>query len=305
MKTHLPVYTQYSNNQIFRIAINKNKFHINDQIKNEQNLIGTITEQNDKYIIVSWDDNTFERIKIADFQKMLSNKELIKVNNISIKPKKQIINANTSVEELVNLAIEKGIIDASDKELEMVKVEAFDKKALNEYKKNILNFSTDGDVYSLNEDEVNIQENISEEEKQAMQMLNKLRPKKIQSTININNTDSRSLKHIKDTKNVTFANIDSLEAPINFEDSLMKLANNTTSNDIGNNFQDEMSLDDIISEISNESTIKQNNNKVFLNTPLQGLTRPLITGVNKDNINPVNSAFSELFSPEMWSTIGR
>lgn len=305
MKTHLPVYTQYPNNRIFRIAINKNKFHINDQIKNEQNLIGTITEQNDKYIIVSWDDNTFERIKIADFQKMLSNKELIKVNNISIKPKKQIINANASVEELVNLAIEKGIIDASDKELEMVKVEAFDKKTLNEYKKNILNFSTDGDVYSLNENEVNIQENISEEEKQAMQMLNKLRPKKIQSTININNTDSRSLKHIKDTKNVTFANIDSLEAPINFEDSLMKLANNTTSNDIDNNFQDEMSLDDIISEISNESTIKQNNNKVFLNTPLQGLTRPLITGVNKDNINPVNSAFSELFSPEMWSTIGR
>lgn len=305
MKTHLPVYTQYSNNQIFRIAINKNKFHINDQIKNEQNLIGTITEQNDKYIIVSWDDNTFERIKIADFQKMLSNKELIKVNNISIKPKKQIINANASVEELVNLAIEKGIIDASDKELEMVKIEAFDKKALNEYKKNILNFSTDGDVYSLNEDEVNIQKNISEEEKQAIQMLNKLRPKKIQSTININNTDSRSLKHIKNTKNVTFANIDSLEAPINFEDSLMKLANNTTSNDIDNNFQDEMSLDDIISEISNESTIKQNNNKVFLNTPLQGLTRPLITGVNKDNINPVNSAFSELFSPEMWSTIGR
>lgn len=305
MKTHLPVYTQYSNNQIFRIAINKNKFHINDQIKNEQNLIGTITEQNDKYIIVSWDDNTFERIKIADFQKMLSNKELIKVNSISIKPKKQIINANASVEELVNLAIEKGIIDVSDKELEMVKVEAFDKKALNEYKKNILNFSTDGDVYSLNEDEVNIQENISEEEKQAMQMLNKLRPKKIQSTININNTDSRSLKHIKDTKNITFANINSLEAPINFEDSLMKLANNTTSNDIDNSFQNEMSLDDIISEISNESTIKQNNNKVFLNTPLQGLTRPLITGVNKDNINPVNSAFSELFSPEMWSTIGR
>lgn len=305
MKTHLPVYTKYSNNQIFRIAINKNKFHINDQIKNEQNLIGTITEQNDKYIIVSWDDNTFERIKIADFQKMLSNKELIKVDSVSIKPKKQIINANASVEELVNLAIEKGIIDASDKELEMVKVEAFDKKALNEYKKNILNFSTDGDVYSLNEDEVNIQENISEEEKQAIQMLNKLRPKKIQSTININNTDSRSLKHIKDTKNVTFANIDSLETPINFEDSLMKLANNTTSNDIDNNFQDEMSLDDIISEISNESTIKQNNNKVFLNTPLQGLTRPLITGVNKDNINPVNSAFSELFSPEMWSTISR
>ena len=310
MKTHLPVYFN-SNNKAFKIAINKNKININDQIQNRNNLIGIITELNNNYAIISWDDGTFERIRLNEFRNLLQNKELIKISNTGItKQIKKSINISTSsIKDLVNMAIEKGIIDNSDKELEILKLESFDQQALNEYKNNILNFNTDGEVYSLSEDEANDSIAISKEEQEAMKMLNTLRPKKHITATSLNDTESRSLVDVKDFNNyrdISFSNIDSITTPPTFEESLLKLADNENNENNNIDIKDnDMSLDDIISQVQSESKIKQNNNKIFLNTPFQGLTRPLITGANKDNINSVNTAFSELFSPEMWSINGR
>lgn len=268
----------------------------------------------------------------------------------------------TAAQELVQLAIDKGIIDENDKEIEIIKVMAFDDEAFNKYKDLVLNTTADnGEVSSIPE-----YEGLYPKEIEAHNMLNKIRQQ--QGTFSLPSSgsgytgDTRSIADYKNANQITFDSTnhgtkvamkqatldDGLMALLNSQSSSSSLqpsqnVNNYTntnfdldadgfSTNFNSNFNSDLdsnssnsnydlnTVDDSYSDLSLEAIMDQvkqennnsqtvhnatmNNHNGFLKKPFSGLTKPLLMS-NADNINPINTAFKELFSPDMWTSIGR
>lgn len=279
----------------------------------------------------------------------------------------------SAAQELVQLAIDKGIIDENDKEIEIIKVMAFDDEAFNKYKNLVLNTTVDnGEVSSIPE-----YEGLSPKEIEAYNMLNKIRQQ--QGTFSLSSAgseyagDTRSIADYKNTNQITFDSTnhgtkvaikqatldDGLMALLNSQSPLQSSSssplqssqdvNNYTNTNLdadgfsmdfnsnldGNSFNNnsynnnssssnsnydlsavndsysDLSLEAIMDQIKQENNNSQivhnaamNNHNGFLKKPFSGLTKPLLMS-NADNINPINTAFKELFSPDMWTSIGR
>lgn len=348
-------------NQYYRISpqhIN-NVINIDDYVKNNyNNLYGKVINKDNQYIVIAWDDNTYERIKLEILDNSLikisakeytdnvstSENNLLKndflKNDKPVQPK-PVKKNKTEIEQLVNLAVEKGIIDFNDIEVETAKIESFDAKALQQYKDMVTNFNDDGEVTSLSSEEIKTQniQGLSPDEIKAQNMLQQLKQQRgivpaRQKNIDVNNTDSRSLKDINNEQ-VTFINTNNgtvvNKQRMSFEDSLFdSLQNDTTKfqdeiKDNNKNFKkdNDSSLDE--SFVNNESSInsetfvndeeqlnsimnqleeENKNTSNFLKLPFNGITKPLLINA-PDNINPVNTAFKDLFSPDMWTSLGR
>lgn len=325
-KTHLKtIKNNLKKQQRYRIAVNSHalanrSFDKNDYVKNIYGIYGIVSKKENNQIIVSWNDNTYERIqleninnylskideeeyqlhnnKIPDIEKVQLQQKVAELENkITNKQVKQV--KYDAATELVDLAINKGIVDENDRDIEVMKVEAFDDSAFEQYKEMVLNFSTEGgEVSSLAlQQQQNVDtDGLSKEEIEAKNMLAQLKFQRGISSSNINTnmefSDSRSLNDISTNMNrITFANTNNgkqvLNKPVTFDDTLasMELAKSAT-------------VQNIDTKVEEESA----NN--FLKSPISGLTKPLLIDAS-NNINSMNTAFKELFSPDMWTSIGR
>ena len=346
-------------NKYYRISpqSKNNNININDYVKNNNNLYGIIKNKDDQYIVIAWNDNTYERIQLATLNKAyltkISENEYVDTIESQISPlqgssintafiqnasiQNNNINKDKSeIQKLVDLAVEKGIIDQNDVDVEITKIESFDDQAFKQYKDMVLNFVDDGEVTSLSNEEIDTS-GLSPKEIQAQNMLKQLKHQHgISSTrqknIDINTTDSRSLKDLNDQK-ITFANTnngtDINISTVSLEDSLMNSLQNDNNIIQNNNNQlidtemdidnigfnndinislneknkEELSLDSIMNQLNNENK-EMNKNNSFLGTPFNGITKPLLIN-SSDNINPVNAAFRDLFSLDMWTVMSK
>ena len=372
-------------NETYRIALNKkffNKdcFNENDYVKNDNGLIGFIKSRDNNQIVVSWNDNTYERIQLANINNYLhkiTKKDYIQENSVnndsfqdlslikeenSINDKENINDMQKKIaeledklnnkqknqvkynaaKELVSLAISKGILDENDEEIEILKILSFSEEDFNKYKEMLLtsvsSINADEEVSSLTDDDnENIDDGLSPEEKEAQQMLNKLRGGN-RKKLSFANADgeSRSLKNLSQqsfmSNKITYANTNggtTLNAQqVTLDDGLMSMFADSspspspqTDNFIrqasvtDNNFDEasfnnlsesnqaeNLSLDEIFASSSPQPQQQQTNS--FLKTPLNGITKPLLIASSSDNINPINNAFKELFSPDMWTSVG-
>ena len=440
---HLKIYNNDDNvNQCYRISPRRknNNFNINDYVKNNNNLYGIIKDKNDNYIIVNWNDNTYERLQIPLINKnyliriskneysdninyvdtiesqisplqtstvntassqdnftknditednftknqSISNnytepEQAIEKNAVKISKKGLSAENDNKITQLINLALNKGIIDPDEVETEKLKLTAFDDEALKQYEEMLNNTSDEGEVISLSESQIDTS-GLSPQEAEAQNMLHKLKHQRGISTtsrqknINVNDVNSRSLHDMEKTA-ITYMNTNNGQtinnSQVSLDDSLLQaLSNNNyqsdnysnnnnyqsnnyqSDNDIsndnsfdidnidsnnninfnntfGNNFSNSsnnsfdnnfnnnhnnygnnsntnnnvnnanaMSLDSIVEQI------QQDNKSSFLKTPFNGLTKPLLINTS-DNINPINNAFRELFSPDMFTHMGK
>lgn len=176
---------------------------------------------------------------------------------------------NNEANKLIELAIEKNIIDDDDKEIEMTKILNMNDEEFNKYKNYIINYSLNGEVTSNNIDDSNLTE------------------------------AERALKKIK---NGTFKN-----SPVNVDFS--KFSSNSDTRDlssIGTNVDyrngfDENSVNDSI--INNLNDNMNNEKKLDLSkfANLQGLKKPIVTSLNtiSPNIETIqNNMVNELI--QMW-----
>lgn len=434
---HLKIYNNDDNvNQCYRISPRRknNNFNINDYVKNNNNLYGIIKDKNDNYIIVNWNDNTYERLQIPlinknyliriskneysdninyvdtiesqisplqtstvntassqdnfienDFTNNQSteNEQVMEKNTVKIS-KKELSAENNKITQLINLALNKGIIDPDEVETEKLKLTAFDDAALKQYEEMLNNTSDEGEVISLSESQIDTS-GLSPQEAEAQNMLHKLKHQRGISTmsrqrnINVNDVNSRSLHDMEKTA-ITYMNTNNGQtinnSQVSLDDSLLQALSNNNyqsnnyqsdnysnsnnyqnnnnyqndsyqdNNDISNNNSFDIDNIDSNSNINFNNTFDKNfnsdynnnhnnygnnsnsniNNNVnnanvmsldsiveqiqrdnkssFLKTPFNGLTKPLLINTS-DNINPINNAFRELFSPDMFTHMGK
>ena len=292
-----------------------------------------------------------ENLKELQLQQKVTELE-DKLHNKQVDQLKQ-----SAAQKLVQLAIDKSIIDENDKEIEIIKVMAFDDEAFNKYKDLVLNTTVDNDeVSSIPE-----YEGLSPKEIEAHNMLNKIRQQ--QGTFSLPSSgsgytsDTRSIADYKNTNQITFDSTNHgtkvAMKQATLDDGLMALLNSQSSSslqssqdinnytntnfdldadgfstdfnsDLDNNSSNsnydlntandsysDLSLEAIMDQVKQENDNSQtvhnaamNNHNGFLKKPFSGLTKPLLMS-NADNINPINTAFKELFSPDMWTSIGR
>ena len=341
-------------------ASNEKSFHdllnikMNDKVKNTDGLEGIVSKKNNDTIFVNWNDNTIERIKLANITDgYLSYVDTIEtqvsplgtgtlntalvdertnsaednVNNDTTLETKQLQKRiadleeqlknkqdnsikKHATEEIVDLAIQKGMIDEDDKDLELLKVAAFDDDTFEQYQNEVLNFSTTGEVSSMQEDQTDIP-GLSKQEIEAQNMLAKRKfelgistPK--QNNVDIKTVESRSTRDVGERNQITFENIGQWEKPKSLEDALLSLDDGSMDNlsydsmfnDNSNNTDNANIIDDIAGTYELEKTLHKQANVSH------GITKPLIMGQSTPAyMAPTNSNFSELFSQLNWTTL--
>ena len=273
---------------------------------------------------------------------------------MSVKKKIPLPSASLAPDELVKLALAKGMIDEDNYDLELTKVSLFDEQALKQYRDEVNNYSIDGEVSSIGDEDVDVQ-GLSPEEAQAKRELVRLKSQRgISSSQSFSTAETRSLADIS-KPSLTFDDIKNgaqLSRPSSFEEALLQLdddnygtnniddsnytninADNFDSYDFGinddiesfsddnyndisdysihNNSDQELSLESIMKQINadNAKPIPRETNftraasassSSFFSTPIQGLTKPIVT--NYDSFK--NASFNDLFNLD-WSTIGK
>ena len=146
-KTHLQVYNQNKNiNKYYRISPRRNNYNFNknDYVKNNNDLYGIIQEKNNNYMIINWNDNTYERIQLPILDKnyliRISKKEYVDTIESQVSPLQTSTintaskNNNNKIQYLIDLAIKKGVIDSDEIDTEKIKLAAFDEQALKQLK---------------------------------------------------------------------------------------------------------------------------------------------------------------------------
>jgi len=332
---HLKIYNNDDNvNQCYRISPRRknNNFNINDYVKNNNNLYGIIKDKNDNYIIVNWNDNTYERLQIPLINKNYliriskneysdninyvdtiesqisplqtstvntassqdnftknnltgnnhtESEQVIEKNAVKISKKELSAENNNKITQLINLALNKGIIDPDEVETEKLKLTAFDDEALKQYEEMLNNTSDEGEVISLSESQIDTS-GLSPQEAEAQNMLHKLKHQRGISTmsrqknVNVNDVNSRSLHDMEKTA-ITYMNTNNGQtinnSQVSLDDSLLQaLSNNNyqNNNDISNSYQNNNSYQGNNNISDNNSfdidNIDLNNNNNFNNT---------------------------------------
>lgn len=218
-------------------------------------------------------------------------------NNMTASMKEKVAN------ELVDLAVSKGMIDEDDKDLEIVKLSSLNDDEMRQYEQDVINYSDDGNIVEL-ANETESEEDytgLSDKEIEAKKMLGSLKLKgSAPSTpaADTSGSNSRNLSEVKyDSANVdprTFTNNQH-----EFEESLegllsgIKTDNSTVSND-----------DTTVAKKAikrHASIAEQKSLPGFEN--LQGLKKPLVMG-SSEQFKSSNS-IGDMFKDLNWTTISR
>ena len=345
----------------------------NEDFSNEDivdDIINDITENSSNETILNENVTNNTSNEISTNENQNSNDDSVDIEHPNLdnllqqqKVKKAVKRQNKelsiqSAKELVDLALQKGMIDEDEYDLELMKVEAFDEDSFNQYKSSVLDTKLPGEVTSKEDD----MQGMSPEEIKARNIIRSHR----QVTASYNDYsdgESRSLSELNN--NIP---IENMTKPPSFEDSLLSIMNNLSQeqspnndlvndNSINDNLSDDLDtldnyvdidaldvndsvndnvsmnddarLDQLIRQLqrndnSKTATNKQssimtfnqkpkvqttmkkvaNNNKNFLSSPFSGLTKPLIMAAN-ENANPIDHAFSQLFSNDLWTVPGQ
>lgn len=262
-------------------------------------------------------DTTAEDI---DLQKIKENKKIqdleTKLNNKSVmKVKEDVAN------ELASLAVDKGMIDVEDLDMEALKIMAMSEEEFKNYQQQVLNYQQNGEVtsYKLDDDKY---AGLSPKEREAQEQLDKLKMSgKYMPQSNSFNADY-SRRSLSDIGNNTAAKNN---RPISMEDSLLRL-NNILDTDSRDNIHShnvpttaEIALNDPydMSEYKtnvhaqdnydiNNSSIQPSMQKPteFLHEPFEGITRPLSLGNDELTFEPTAAStnLGALLSQLDWST---
>jgi hypothetical protein len=253
-------------------------------------------EQNDIDTTIKLDTIDVEKEKLQHKIDKLENKI---TNNMTANMKEKVAN------ELVDLAISKGMIDADDKDLEIVKLSSLNDEEMRQYEQDVINYSDDGNIVELaNEKEKDDDyAGLSDEEIEAKKMLGSLRLKgTAPSTPSVSESsgESRKLSEVK----YDSANVDPRTFTNNQNELEESLANYLGS--IPNNIKNETSttrdMKSARKAISRHASIhEQKSLPGFEN--LQGLKKPLVMG-SSEQFKSSNS-ISDMFKDFNWTTISK
>ena len=220
-------------------------------------------------------------------------------NNMTANMKEKVAN------ELVDLAISKGMIDADDKDLEIVKLSSLNDEEMRIYEQDVINFSDDGNIVELaNEAETDDDyAGLTEEEIEAKKMLGSLRLKGSAPSVPQvakSSAESRNLSEVKyDSANVdprTFTNNQN-----ELEESLASYLGNIPDN--------------VETKATASSDVKKSRKAIQRHAGLheqkslpgfenlQGLTKPLVMG-SSEQFKSSNS-ISDMFKDLNWTTISK
>ena len=285
------------------------QFEIGDHIQNTDGLTGIIASKNNNLYIVDWNDNTKERIKFAMADGYISKYEVKeeeqkpnieeikeqyqekKEKAMATNKKVQTIKMN-SAQQVISLAVDKGMIDQDDAELELMKLSSMDDAAFAEYEENVINFTTDGhEVYSEKPAEVDEDfTGLTEEQIEAKKKLNELKKSGIITSSSLSNTymASTEKRSLKDLDSRPF---DINSRPETLEDAFVKLMDDFENQQVKSTTK--------VAGITRHAE------------PHQGLQQPLIMGsANNDNSltngfsNSLTSNLSRLLQNMDWTTPG-
>lgn len=364
---HLKIYNNDDNiNQCYRISPRRknNNFNINDYVKNNNNLYGIIKDKNDNYIIVNWNDNTYERLQIPLINKnyliriskneysdninyvdtiesqisplqtstvntassqdnsikndIIESEQVIEKNAVKISKKELSAENNNKITQLINLALNKGIIDPDEVETEKLKLTAFDDEALKQYEEMLNNTSDEGEVISLSESQIDTS-GLSPQEAEAQNMLHKLKHQRGISTtsrkknINVNDVNSRSLHDMEKTA-ITYMNTNNGQtinnSQVSLDDSLLRALSN--NNYQSNSYQSNNSYQDNSyqgNNISNNNSfdidnIDLNNNNNFNNTFNNTFSNNFSNSSDNNSDNNFNNNFSSDYNNTFGNNYG-
>ena len=223
-----------------------------------------------------------EKIKMQRKINQLENKLTVKQSN---NMKEKIAN------DLINLAVIKGMIEKDDSQLEMTKILAMNDQQLKEYQSSIVDYETDGNVIT-SEVESN---DIFDEAELALRKIkgNGGQPiigdftNKTTMSSNFSSSDEkRSLGDIKDTK-FTFDNQFSVPS---FGDHVVS---------------------ELIDKLNNKTVISTQEKQGEVSTSLKGfenltgLTKPLVVANKPAAAFPTNTGLKDLMSDLGWTTLKR
>lgn len=229
-------------------------------------------------------------------------------NNMTANMKEKVAN------ELVDLAISKGMLDEDDRDLEIVKLSSLNDEEMKQYEQDVINYSDEGNIVELaNEsEEEEDYAGLSDKEVEAKKALKSLRFKGSAKGIptssrSASSCESRNLSEVKyDSANVdprTFTNNQN-----ELEESLASLLGSIDSS-IADNTNAKTNVQSTATQkakksISRHASIHEQKHESlpgFEN--LQGLKRPLVMG-NSEQFKSSNS-IKDAFNDFNWTTISR
>lgn len=264
----------------------------------------TVNQMLDK-AIAALDDDDNGIIEVGSIEGTISS-EVIDIEKIKLQRKvdelnDKLINKNTDsmkdkiANEIVALAISKGIIDNDDSDIEVQKVLSFNDDEFEKYKNSILEYEDDGSTVTSTSAPVPV--HLTE----AEMMLQKIKGNggngiigdfsnefKVH-TSEVNNVTSglskRSLSELKDEK-FTFEKVD--QTIPTFEDQFETILSSSLQNISTNNSMPVITENKELPGFEN----------------IQGLKKP-IRVTEKSSAYPSNTSLSELFSNMNWTTISK
>ena len=297
------------------ICADKQAFVIGDTVEHiEEKIKGKISFIGETKLAINWEDNTKERFTFDDADKELRKIEAyVDTTESEVNPlESSSSNPEKVANELVDLAISKGMLDEDDRDLEIVKLSSLNDEEMKQYEQDVINYSDEGNIVELaNEsEEEEDYSGLSDKEIEAKKALKSLRFKGSAKEIptssrSASSGESRNLSEVKyDSANVdprTFTNNQN-----ELEESLASLLGSIDSSVAANvktNVQDTVTQKAKKSISRHASIHEQKHESLPGFENLQGLKRPLVMG-NSEQFKSSNS-IKDVFNDLNWTTISK
>lgn len=236
--------------------------------------------------VITSDVIDIEKIKMQRKIEELNNKLTDKNTNFM---KEKIAN------EIITLAVSKGIIDNDDSDIEMQKVLSFNDDEFEKYKNSVLEYEDDGSIVTSTSAPVPV--NLTEAEIMLQKIKgnggngiigdfsNELKVHTSEANNSTSGLEKRSLAELRDEK-FTFSKVDQ-KIPT-FEDQFESILSNSLQN---------------MNHTNSVPVVKENKELPGFEN-IQGLKKP-IRVTEKSSAYPSNTTLSELFSNMNWTTISK
>lgn len=258
--THLATCCAGNNNKEETVVENDSKEESSESETEDDKLVEASMEENEVNEDIDVDETSKssessedEKVEpIEDLEKVKLQQKVIDLERQE--EKKTIAKVkHKAADELVDLAIQKGMIDEDDRETEILKVSSFNDEGFARYESEVIAFCDDGgEVTSLNQMQADTQESItnvmSPEEIQAQNMLAKLKFERgissgSQKLQDISQVETRYAGDSGYKTKVTFDNKDNLQKPPSFEEALLSSMNQNDPTSIADAYQGDYSFD--------------------------------------------------------------
>ena len=279
--------------------------------------IDTNTNTNDIYNNIDINTNTDnidlekEQLK-KEIRDLKNDREQTAINKVK----------KTAAEEIVDLAISKGMIAEDEKDLELLKVTSFSDEDFKQYENSVINYNIKDNVESLKKESIDTT-GMSKKQAEAYEMLQRIKSEGgVTYTGDFsytNNNETRILKDVVEKNDVTFDNIGHFKKPESLEEALLKLdidSNDKILNDKNFNnksfkTQDTQEFNDLEDSFQEDSedNLEDGNIKTAshkLAEPLTGITKPLLLGQEKSGFQALaNSPYNELLGGLDWTVLSK